>query len=580
MKKFFIAAFVLMSVLITFTVDSYALESVLYFSDITSGPKTGNTDGKGNGAIVSVWGVNLGASQGASKIYVGGVPASYIYYWGNADTKGASGPADLYSYHKMQTISFAVSSSAVDGAGEIYAVVDGKKTNSLPFTVRSGKIHFVKTTGADSTSSTGAWTSPFKTLSYAALGTGNLGGGGKVAPGDIIYATDGVTESSGLPIKYIMGTAAMPLAIVAYPGAAVQVLGPSGWGIGNHNHASAYWNFSKLTVKTQGTGLDTFKGMRAIGNEIMNYPGGCANGQSGAIAGNNLNDPTSDIVGGNIKIFGNYVHDYGCDTTSKLHHVFYISNRGGYAVEAFELGWNYVRDNKVHHALHVYDEGVCGDFSGTLRIHDNVVKNQVGVGVGIGSTISGTCFTMPVEIYNNLFINIGQEIAGDTDHNYGIGIGDAGTKSYVKIYNNTFYGYGQTGSPTSYLLNVTFGGTYEFVDNIIVDTTNSPYLASGTKAPAASSGNIWYNGGDSTPAAPPSWNSTANTSDPMFVDPANGYFNPKASSPALTGGADTTAVAARDFRGIKRGLGKPVTIGAFEFIETLPPAPPKSLIVN
>jgi len=578
MKKFFITAFTIMALLMVSTVKSYALESVLYFSDITSGPGTGNTDGKGDGAIISVWGVNLGASQDDSQIYVGGAAASYVYSWGNA-TAGANGPADLYTYHKMQEISFAVSSSAANGAGEIYAVVNGKKTNSLPFTVRSGKIHFVKTTGSDSTGS-GTWASPWKTIAYTALGSGNLGAGGRVAPGDIIYATDGVTESSNLPIKYIKATAAMPISVVAYPGAAVQVLGPS-FGIGNHNHDSAYWNFSKLTIKTNSNGIDTFKGMRAVGNEIMNYPGGCANGQGGSISGSNFNDPTSDIVGGGIKIYGNYVHDYGCTTTSKLHHVFYISNRGGYAVEAFELGWNHLSDNKAHHALHVYDEGVCGDFTGTLKIHDNVVKNQVGVGVGIASTISGPpCFTMPVEINNNLFLNIGLENPGDTSHNYGIGIGDNGTRSHVKIYNNTFYGYGQAGSSTSYLLNiVTFGGTYEFVNNIIVDTTNSPYQASGVKAPTVSSGNIWYNGGDATPAAPPSWDPTAKSSDPMFVDPVNGYFNPRELSPALSGGTDTTSVGIRDLRGIKRGLGKPVTIGAFEFLETIPPAAPQLLTI-
>ena len=73
-------------------------QPALNFSDIDSGPKTGNTDGAGgltssrHGAIVTVWGNYPGSSQGSSKIYVGGVEAAHVYSWKDADGSLPGGP--------------------------------------------------------------------------------------------------------------------------------------------------------------------------------------------------------------------------------------------------------------------------------------------------------------------------------------------------------------------------------------------------------------------------------------------------------------------------------------------------------
>jgi hypothetical protein len=54
---------------------------ILCFSDLASGPKTGNSDvslgqtAGTDGAIVTVWGKNLGASQGTSRVFVNGTEA-------------------------------------------------------------------------------------------------------------------------------------------------------------------------------------------------------------------------------------------------------------------------------------------------------------------------------------------------------------------------------------------------------------------------------------------------------------------------------------------------------------------------
>ena len=86
----------------------------LMFSDLVSGPSTGNSDNSQpgqtaaqDGAIVTVWGKNLGAG---GTIAVGGVNAR-IYSWGPA-----SAPADLVTRHGMQMVAFQVPHQVPDGA--------------------------------------------------------------------------------------------------------------------------------------------------------------------------------------------------------------------------------------------------------------------------------------------------------------------------------------------------------------------------------------------------------------------------------------------------------------------------------
>src|SRR3989304_9430405 len=64
--------------------NAAAADPVLYFSDITSGPKSGNSDTSGgrsglDGAIVTIWGANLGSTQGSSIVYINGAEAASTY---------------------------------------------------------------------------------------------------------------------------------------------------------------------------------------------------------------------------------------------------------------------------------------------------------------------------------------------------------------------------------------------------------------------------------------------------------------------------------------------------------------------
>jgi hypothetical protein len=129
----------------------------LLFTDIAAGPRSGNTDtSKGqtsglDGAIVTVWGLNLGGSQGASTMTIGAVPIRTFYYWGNAVRPWS--PANLYNgYHKLGCVIFQVPSETPMGLVKIVATVAGRTSSPLPFSVQGGRIYFASTAGDDAVS--------------------------------------------------------------------------------------------------------------------------------------------------------------------------------------------------------------------------------------------------------------------------------------------------------------------------------------------------------------------------------------------------------------------------------------------
>ena len=420
----------------------YAAPPVLLFSDITSGPKTGLGDGVGSGAIVTVWGTGLGSSQGSSSLSCGGQAPAHVYYWGNAD--GSGGPADLYTYHRMQEISFSISGSAANGAGTISITVGGVTSNNLPFTIRSGNIYHIKSNGSDSNN--GSYGSPWRTA------TGIYG---RLSPGDIVYLHDGANQIdtysssprfAGIRLSGASGTAANPLALITWPMAHVVVRGDT---YGIINQGTKYLTVSKFIVQAgrnsepgttgRSTGIQTNSGGRAVGNTITDREevvgsSGCADGGEAAIMGTNLGAKGSgeDTIGG-FKIYGNYIFEWGCNNTHKYEHTTYISNRSGrtsgsgtnFAVPAPEYGWNLLYNNHARGGLVFYDENngdsdPCGDLTGTLKFHDNVVINQKSYTIQAGTThsYSNQCLSVDVEIFNNLLINRLLKISTSTDKHW------------------------------------------------------------------------------------------------------------------------------------------------------------------
>ncbi len=582
-KKFFYLCSVT-CVLLLFPVVSHAAP-VLYFSDLTSGPKTGLGDGLGSGAVVTIWGVNIGSTQGTSKVYVGDVEAAYVYEWTNA-TQHKGHPADLYTYHKMQTIAFSVPAAAIDGANTIKVVVNGVTSNTLPFTVRTGKIYFVKVSGTDTgngSGSNGDWNNPWRNINYYSR---TLSG---VTPGSILYVTDGVTVTSqyGILFSGTSGTSDNPYAIAAYPGASVSSTDLSGaagpeypWG------TRQYWHLSKIKLEAPSNAYTFSPKGRVIGLEITDHPTSpCSGIMSGLVAGaGGASDPNAATPDG-VTFLGNYIHDYCSQspTQSSQQHTTYFSNRTGVVKAPFEIGWNYLYNNMADHGIHIYDEGVCGGWSGTVKIHDNVVVSQRGISIGVNPSCApgyGPVTTV-FEIFNNLVIDGGRgpyflSNGGLWSVGMAFGTGTIGTSQSaaqytMKVYNNTIYGVGETvrdiGSNYSagFLHINPWFGSLDLKNNVFVDTKNWPWITNGATNPTTSTNNLWYNGGDGNPANPPSWDTAPITSNPLFVSTAGSDFHLQSGSPAIDAGANIGSPVLTDFDGNTRPMGTGYDIGAYEY---------------
>lgn len=568
----------------------------LRFSDLISGPDTGLGDGKGSGAIVTVWGQHLGSTQGTNKIEfcdsTSTCRSGYVYYWKNADGALPSGPSNLFASHKMQEIAFSIPDSAF-GAGTIKATINGEET-SLPFLVRAGNIYFVNSTGND-TSGNGSFGSPWRSTSKA----------GSTAPaGSTIYVHNVNTGSntSERGIYWNKATASSNMqaqySFVAYPGFQPKVSGQKGvetyntealviskFDIYSSNYTAEDANGqpSGSVIKTGGTwGIKSSKNGRAIANRIGDIPGGCASKYQGAIAGD---AKTGDRIS-NYKIFGNEVYDYGCEGSQKLHHTTYMSIRSkvDITVDPWEFGFNYLHGNKAKFGIHQFDQDqdgpkdgndYCGDTTGPILIHNNVIIDQAGAGISVGSQCG---WTMNVVIENNILINVGN--AADYDgkdpntangaENGGIGIRDSGLYGTMFIRNNTIYKHTTDGQTKGGgCLNLTGSGdnvSIVWENNICYSEIDHPFVWFSSKATNQAdniigSNNIWhYTGGTGAKAKVPTWDSNAIIAAPM-LSVSGPRVIVQGGSSAI--GQVMNSLLGRDLYGVLRPTSS--AIGAVEF---------------
>jgi hypothetical protein len=561
---------------------AHAATPVLHFSDLTSGPSTGLGDGIGSGAIVTIWGVNLGSSQGTSTVTVGGVPAAYVYEWQNA-TQHTGHPADLYTYQKMQVIMFSVPATAPGGATTIKVTVNGVDSNTLPFTVRTGSIYHIKSTGNDSNA--GTWASPWLTLNRWAQNSTSPGAG------SIVYVS-GVNETSRVEFSRTGGSEANPYFLVAYPGQSAGTTNASvspGYLMGK---TAVYGHISKLTLRNASSAYEFIEYGRTIGCAITDATSSpCSLNQSGLIGARGApawpgSDGAEGGVNGNI-FLGNYVHDYCASmptsNDAKQQHTMYISNRQARAnASGFEIGWNHFNNNGGNSGIRVYDEGSCTNWTTPVNIHNNIVVDQRGAGITI-IPVCGSGYgpiTTTFNVYDNLVIRGGRGpgYSSNTTSLYGVEFGGnsnngSGASYTINVYNNTFYGGGEctgTGCRDFSMGNPIIQGNVQFGDsfgainlknNIIYDINNYPWMT-GSTAATAHSNNLWYSttGGH---AAPPSWDTSPLTSNPLFTSIGTD-FTIQSGSPAKDAGT-TISFITRDFLGVSRPQGSSYDIGAFEF---------------
>jgi hypothetical protein len=508
----------------------------LFFSDLESGPGSGGQAGKG--AFVTVWGNGFGATRGSSTVTIGG------------------GAADGYPIWTSTKITFQLGAAAA--TGNLVVHVPGKTdSNGLPFTVRAGNIYFVTTAGADGAS--GTFASPWQTIAHAkdSLAAGDIAYIGTSA-GDSVSQTGTYRYSASLSIDLNdgtnQGTAAMPKALVVYPGATATVGQVSGVQRGLLVPAITgtfdYWVISGLTLRGQNEALDfegTADGWRVIGNDLS-----CPNGTglSGCIVGGDGTTPHD------LKLFGNVVHDAASNVTTitKYYHGIYLASND------LEIAWNEVRDGKTCRAIQFHDS--AGPNLHGLRVHDNLVHGTVCDGINF-ATVDPSQGT--VEAYNNVVYDVGLgPDPGDGSSDYACiyvanitNQGDAGSGS-VHLYNNTLYNCGaRKTSAAGAIARATGPVGIQMDDNLVLATSGESYF-SGDGASVTGSYNLLFGGAGS----PPSGLTGTVSADPLLVAPATHDFHLQATSPAIDHGVTTSA--ATDHDGNPRPQGAAFDIGAYE----------------
>jgi hypothetical protein len=543
---------------------------LLNFSDLISGPDTGLGDGLGSGVIVTVWGQNLGSTQSTSVIeYCDSTSVcrtGHVYYWKDADGTLPSGPANLYESHGMQEIAFSIPDSA-SGLGSIRVRV-GSSQSTLPFTVRSGRIIHVKPTGNDA--NPGTFASPLLTVARADQG-------GFAQLGDTVYIHGGTTGNATADRAIynnsaLTGGVTNQFGYVVYPNTRHEVYGAEGI----HTYIGDGFVYSKLSIfasnanatggaaftqETAGIRLGRFA--RAIGNKVTDQPNGCANGQSGAVVGDNMTGISGSVA------YGNFIHDYSCPEAGRLHHTTYFTIRDPQdrVWQPPAMRWNYLKDNHAYNGLHVFDEdnggqNNCGDFSGPVYITDNVVLRQAGAGIEVMVTCN---WTADLHVKNNIVIDSGN--VSDTTCTFncnqsggGIHVGRRPYLGTTYITNNLVYrwDYGNVGNSWNRSCFVFVGdgslsGPVVINDNICYNTLDRPFSsvgynsAGGDTTNVSGVGNIFFTAAGS-PALPP-WGTAPLRADPLLTLTGS-RISVGVGSPVIN---QSTTTLPRDLYGVLRG---------------------------
>ena len=516
----------------------------IFFSDLVSGPNNGGQDNKG--AIVTIYGKGFGAEREGSTVTVGGGAADNYPIW--TDTK----------------VTFQLGPAARSGNIEVH-LTHGPASNGVLFVVRPGRIFFVATNGSDW--SRGSFTSPWKTLIKAKK---------SMKKGDITYAMDGVSQPteddySGALCVFEGGTAAEPIALVAYPGARVTIGTvngpPSGVRVPNLQITPSYWVLAGLQLRAKYLALDLAggpgygtKGWRIVGNDIS-----CPNGD-----GSDACAETSRAT--DVKFYGNYVHDIGINTRptpSKKYHAVYFSTDSNH----IEVGWNVIVNNKACRALQFHSSPTSSKhYDGynqyDLIVHDNLIHDSRCDGINF-ATIDPS--KGPVVAYNNVVYNAGT--GPDPEDGYAdfaciyvpgtVNNGEPG-KGYVELFNNTLYNCGSRGESGSGII---AGGNAEVSPGLLINLRNNIVVSIGRERYVSKdsdtslfrgTNNLFYGDGSG-----PSYLSNNVNADPRFVNPSGSDFHLQSGSPAIGAGVDTGI--ANDFDGIARPRGAPFDLGALRF---------------
>ena len=538
---------------------------VLFFTDLDSGPATGNTDTShttNGGVYVTLYGNFLtGASvtlNGLSCLTTVIPPGPWLWY---------------------QRMVVQLGSTCT--TGNFVVTTAGGTSNGIPFTVRAGNIYYVATTGNDGNA--GTFSSPWLTLQHAA---------DTMAAGDTTYGENGVVQlinqgpSNGSLTLNNVGTSGNPIAIVAYPGATVTVgapgtssctTGPCPEGLYNGGNLPqpSYWTIAELVLRGNDRAVDfncdethaggVCTGYRFIGNDIS-CPFSSAPGTSDACDVESQTD--------HFYKYGNNYHDIASSQPNPQAEgmALYFSTDSNFDY----IGWNRFNNIMARAAVEIhstYFPGVHGYNQHDVYIHDNQLSNGCCDGLLISSVSPEQG---PVVVYNNLIYNWGVgpltqnggsysciDVIGGNDNPSNP---DTNGTVPVKVYNNTMYNCasGPVPNGAGFIPAAMILGNYSpnlkmlAQDNIVqnLGTTTNVGGVTGQPIPYAID---YFQGFPPTCPTPPTPHMTGDhnlffgsssiypcvgftstlTSDPLFISTAGRNFHLQPTSPALASGTAT-----------------------------------------
>ena len=511
----------------------------LFCSDLSDGPKTGGENN--NGVYVTLFGYGFGATRGAGTVTLGGGAVASYVSWSDGKIVVQLGSA-------VATGNFTVTNNSGQSATGCIQKPAGE-TND--FTVRSGNIYFVSTSGSGTVGSIAAPISPTQMAS-------------QMAAGHTYYLRAGTyngiyNASAGSPFETFeidsthSGTAQNFIAIVGYPGEQPRFNGQSGretcihlnWG-GDLTTPAHHLTFSNLYINGGIEGGATLslsrsggRDIRLVGCKITAEVWGTSTVSTGAV----------DAPGDNWHILANEFTLIGGVVGNNQAHALYVQIGASH----IRIRWNYFHDNitgaqcQIHTDEQAHDGGGVGPFFfDDVIVDSNIFTSTSDQARGV--TCSDMTLASNVLISNNLFYACGSGA--------GAIIMIQGTH---KVYNNTLYNCSGSNA-----INVSFFGTdrgdFEVKNNIIYGNLSTGYVGrDGGTSPLVIDNNCYFGNGSG-----PGADTHAINANPLFTNAGTLDFTLQAGSPARNAGLNLSSLVPLDKVGVPRPQGAAMDLGAYE----------------
>ena len=207
-----------------------------------------------------------------------------------------------------------------------------------------------------------------------------------------------------------------------------------------------------------------------------------------------------------------------------------------------------------------------------MRFYNNVVMNAGNnANMAYRGAFVPVCFNLvaydfqgtssphggTLQVFNNTFYNCGSLTTMWHSGIFGYSWNESFPPLAVELRDDIFYqpqaGQGWIGSSTRAVKNFSVSGSNNLCFN--ADRTNCP-ASWNSGGGGMNADPLFTSNGTPTPNSAP-----GSTGGLIYV---NADVKPKAGSPAIDAGYDTTKIAGRDIRGVKRPQGRAVDIGAYE----------------